>query len=191
MTKGIHAEAVFNFSANDATSNNLCVVRTAFFLANRLSACTVTELDSRSIASPYAKVIAEPRAQDTPQTQPPLVNCYILCRPRVSIASYPFSLYGAWLRQSRTMYMQNLARTIDEMEIKSLLVRERYYRDTCQWEKLRRCYHSDPSKTLIDISWYVQSFAKLYHPKNCSENSICKKVYRRHLRLRVRLQSHV
>ncbi|KAH7215513.1 hypothetical protein DER44DRAFT_654886 [Fusarium oxysporum] len=41
-----------------------------------------------------------------------------------------------------------------EVEIKSLLVRERYYRDTSQWNKLRACYHPDASKTNIDISWF-------------------------------------
>ncbi|PYH80325.1 hypothetical protein BO82DRAFT_433504 [Aspergillus uvarum CBS 121591] len=38
--------------------------------------------------------------------------------------------------------------------IKSLLVRERYYRDTCQWQKLRDCYHPDASQTHIEITWY-------------------------------------
>ncbi|KAL2836401.1 hypothetical protein BJY01DRAFT_222017 [Aspergillus pseudoustus] len=41
-----------------------------------------------------------------------------------------------------------------EFEIKSLLVRERYYRDTNQWEKLRASYHPDASRTQIDITWY-------------------------------------
>lgn len=40
-----------------------------------------------------------------------------------------------------------------EFEIKSLLLRERYYRDTQQWDKLRNCYHSEPSNTSIKISW--------------------------------------
>ncbi|KAK3182229.1 hypothetical protein K4F52_006406 [Lecanicillium sp. MT-2017a] len=47
--------------------------------------------------------------------------------------------------------MENLLAVI---EIKDLLVRERYYRDRQQWAKLRQCYHSDPSKTQIKISWY-------------------------------------
>jgi hypothetical protein len=42
---------------------------------------------------------------------------------------------------------------ITESEIKSLLVRERYYRDTNQWEKLRSSYHPDASRTHIDITW--------------------------------------
>jgi hypothetical protein len=52
--------------------------------------------------------------------------------------------------------MDDLGQAMDEIEIKSLLIRERYYRDTCQWEKLRGCYHPDASKTSIDISWWVQ-----------------------------------
>ncbi|KAF9885861.1 hypothetical protein FE257_012333 [Aspergillus nanangensis] len=43
---------------------------------------------------------------------------------------------------------------MQESEIKSLLVRERYYRDTCQWDKLRACYHPDASKTHIEITWF-------------------------------------
>jgi hypothetical protein len=42
---------------------------------------------------------------------------------------------------------------LDEFKIKSLLVRERYYRDTAQWESLRNAYHPDASKTRINISW--------------------------------------
>jgi hypothetical protein len=44
-------------------------------------------------------------------------------------------------------------RTLVEAQIKSLLVRERYYRDTCQWQKLRDCYHPDALKTHIEITW--------------------------------------
>lgn len=50
-----------------------------------------------------------------------------------------------------------MAPAIDEVaqdyQIKSLLVRERYYRDSCQWDKLRDSYHPDPSKTHVEISW--------------------------------------
>ncbi|KAJ5096627.1 hypothetical protein N7456_007348 [Penicillium angulare] len=45
-------------------------------------------------------------------------------------------------------------RILTEAQIKSLLVRERYYRDTCQWKSLRDCYHPDASKTRIDITWF-------------------------------------
>lgn len=45
---------------------------------------------------------------------------------------------------------------IHELTIKSLLIRERYYRDSAQWEKLRQSYHPDASKTLLNISWYVR-----------------------------------
>ncbi|KAL6250089.1 hypothetical protein RBB50_002390 [Rhinocladiella similis] len=44
---------------------------------------------------------------------------------------------------------------MDEIEIKSLLHRERWARDTCQWKKMRACYHPDASKTLVAISWYT------------------------------------
>lgn len=49
--------------------------------------------------------------------------------------------------------MAHLGQLADESEIKSLLTRERYYRDTAQWEELRRCYHPDAGQTKIDISW--------------------------------------
>ncbi|KAI5460725.1 hypothetical protein BGZ63DRAFT_454925 [Mariannaea sp. PMI_226] len=42
-----------------------------------------------------------------------------------------------------------------EFAIKSLLTRERYYRDTCRWENLRASYHPDASKTNINISWFT------------------------------------
>ncbi|KAH6659154.1 hypothetical protein BKA67DRAFT_666021 [Truncatella angustata] len=40
----------------------------------------------------------------------------------------------------------------EEARIASLLKRERYYRDTRQWDKLRKCYHPDASKTRIAVS---------------------------------------
>ena len=40
-----------------------------------------------------------------------------------------------------------------ESEIRSLLYQERYYKDGSHWEKLRNCYHPDPAKTMVDISW--------------------------------------
>ena len=43
----------------------------------------------------------------------------------------------------------------DLVEITALLKRERYYRDSCQWTKLRQCYHPDSSKTHIAVSVYV------------------------------------
>ncbi|KAH8815449.1 hypothetical protein F5884DRAFT_178646 [Xylogone sp. PMI_703] len=42
----------------------------------------------------------------------------------------------------------------DKLEIKDLLVRERHYRDSCQWQKLRNAYHPDASKTSINITWF-------------------------------------
>ncbi|KAJ6007655.1 hypothetical protein N7540_011631 [Penicillium herquei] len=41
-----------------------------------------------------------------------------------------------------------------QLQIQSLLVQERYYRDTAQWENLRNSYHPDASKTAINISWF-------------------------------------
>ena len=43
-----------------------------------------------------------------------------------------------------------------EAEIRSLVIRERFYRDAGEWQKLRGCYHPDDSLTMIDISWYVK-----------------------------------
>ncbi|RVX73374.1 hypothetical protein B0A52_03016 [Exophiala mesophila] len=43
---------------------------------------------------------------------------------------------------------------VAESEIKSLLIRERYYRDTQSWDALRSCYHPDASITNIRISWF-------------------------------------
>ncbi|KAJ6024485.1 hypothetical protein N7540_005282 [Penicillium herquei] len=50
--------------------------------------------------------------------------------------------------------MASTDRILTEAQIKSLLVRERYYRDSCQWKNLRDCYHPDASKTRIDITWF-------------------------------------
>lgn len=50
---------------------------------------------------------------------------------------------------------KELEKQLTEQQIKSLLVRERYYRDTAQWENLRNSYHPDVSKTAIKITWYV------------------------------------
>ncbi|KAE8422245.1 hypothetical protein BDV36DRAFT_279985 [Aspergillus pseudocaelatus] len=41
-----------------------------------------------------------------------------------------------------------------ELSIKSLLFKEQYYRDTNQWQKLRNCYHPNPSETHIEITWF-------------------------------------
>ena len=59
------------------------------------------------------------------------------------------------LRERYTMKAALEKEFLTELEIKSLLIRERYYRDTSQWEKLRKCYHPDSIKTNIKISWYV------------------------------------
>ena len=40
-----------------------------------------------------------------------------------------------------------------ESEISLLVIKERYYRDTAQWELMREAYHPDASKTWVDIQW--------------------------------------
>ncbi|KAL4874371.1 hypothetical protein BJY04DRAFT_226118 [Aspergillus karnatakaensis] len=42
----------------------------------------------------------------------------------------------------------------DISEIASLLKRERYHRDTAQWDLCRAAYHPDPKQTYIDVSWF-------------------------------------
>lgn len=42
----------------------------------------------------------------------------------------------------------------EDYEIKSTLTRERYYRDSAQWVKLRESYHPDAGRTLIKVSWF-------------------------------------
>jgi hypothetical protein len=41
-----------------------------------------------------------------------------------------------------------------EVEIRHLLVRERYYRDTSQWTTFRESWHPDASRTRIQVSWF-------------------------------------
>ncbi|KAL6237534.1 hypothetical protein BDW75DRAFT_238321 [Aspergillus navahoensis] len=42
----------------------------------------------------------------------------------------------------------------DIAEITSLLKRERYHRDTAQWELCRQAFHPDGGRTYIDVSWF-------------------------------------
>lgn len=44
-------------------------------------------------------------------------------------------------------------RIVDEIEIKILLVRERFYRDAFQWQKLGDSFHKDAVNTTINVSW--------------------------------------
>jgi hypothetical protein len=46
-----------------------------------------------------------------------------------------------------------MATILDEAEIRSLLARERFARDTGQFQKLRDSYHPDASKTRVHIMW--------------------------------------
>ncbi|KAL2784549.1 hypothetical protein BJX66DRAFT_343908 [Aspergillus keveii] len=41
-----------------------------------------------------------------------------------------------------------------EVELQSLIIRERFVRDTGQWVKLREAYHPDPSRTRIRTMWH-------------------------------------
>ena len=44
---------------------------------------------------------------------------------------------------------------VDAGEIANLLKRERFYRDTAQWDLCRAAFHPDASKTRIDVAWLV------------------------------------
>ena len=43
----------------------------------------------------------------------------------------------------------------DVMTIASLLKRERFYRDTAQWDLCRATYHPDAAATYINVAWLV------------------------------------
>lgn len=47
--------------------------------------------------------------------------------------------------------------TADIAEIQHILKRERYHRDTAQWDLCRAAFHPDASKTYINVAWFVQS----------------------------------
>lgn len=51
-------------------------------------------------------------------------------------------------------------RTLDEAEIRFLIGRERFLRDTRRWEGFRGAYHPDSSKTYIHVSWYVYIYTR-------------------------------
>ena len=62
--------------------------------------------------------------------------------------------YSVFLRRYCHLTEATLAMTIlDKCEIRSLLTRERFARDTGQFKKLREAYHPDASKTRIHIMW--------------------------------------
>lgn len=46
-----------------------------------------------------------------------------------------------------------LTSLLDKEDIRELVTQERYYRDSRQWEKLRACYHPDPSQTRVAVTW--------------------------------------
>jgi hypothetical protein len=45
--------------------------------------------------------------------------------------------------------------TSDVIEISNLLKRERFYRDTAQWDLCRAAFHPESSKTYINVAWSV------------------------------------
>ncbi|KAL3483971.1 hypothetical protein BJX62DRAFT_230629 [Aspergillus germanicus] len=49
---------------------------------------------------------------------------------------------------------QRQQEVIDEADIRFLIGRERYFRDTRRWKELRAAYHPDASRTYVHISWY-------------------------------------
>ncbi|KFY78183.1 hypothetical protein V501_07760 [Pseudogymnoascus sp. VKM F-4519 (FW-2642)] len=62
--------------------------------------------------------------------------------------------------------------TADIAEIQHILKRERYHRDTAQWDLCRAAFHPDASKTYINVAWYegdvenfLQQSAKMHKGK--------------------------
>ncbi|KAL4778213.1 hypothetical protein BJX76DRAFT_366569 [Aspergillus varians] len=47
-----------------------------------------------------------------------------------------------------------MATETDISQIITLLKRERYHRDTAQWDQCRAAFHPDAQKTYIDVSWF-------------------------------------
>lgn len=45
------------------------------------------------------------------------------------------------------------APTPDVLAIASLLKRERFYRDTAQWDLCRATFHPDAAETYINVAW--------------------------------------
>ena len=67
-----------------------------------------------------------------------------------------------------------------QLEIESLLKRERYYRDTWQWEKMRDVWHPDTELTLVKLSWYeggingfIDGSRKMAEGGTISSHGIC------------------
>ena len=54
---------------------------------------------------------------------------------------------------------------LTELEIKQLLIKERYFRDSCEYDNLRECYHPDASKTYISNSWSVDFNLGRHRPR--------------------------
>ena len=79
-------------------------------------------------------------------------SCFVIFQPGYSLGGFFFVDERQKIRKMGSMSYEHPL--LQELEIKSLLCRERYYRDTAQWQKLRDCYHPDAGKTRVEISWY-------------------------------------
>lgn len=108
----------------------------------------------------------------------PTVAIYHLGRPHVSLRPKDKSHHLISTNKSRTKtrkipqdqqtprlpaIMLLPTHLIHELTIKSLLIRERYYRDSAQWDKLRQSWHPDANTTSLKISWYV-CLSRHLHP---------------------------
>ena len=67
-----------------------------------------------------------------------------------------------------------------QLEIESLVKRERYCRDTWQWEKLRGSWHPDTEHTFVKLSWYegdidgfIDGSRKMAEGGTISSHGIC------------------
>jgi hypothetical protein len=60
--------------------------------------------------------------------------------------------------------------TADIAEIAHILKRERYHRDTAQWDLCRAAFHPDASKTYINVAWFVRFLvlSSRHFEANCS-----------------------
>lgn len=52
--------------------------------------------------------------------------------------------------------------TADIAEIANLLKRERFYRDTAQWDLCRAVFHPNTPITYINVAWFVLSISPFF-----------------------------
>ncbi|KEF58347.1 uncharacterized protein A1O9_06273 [Exophiala aquamarina CBS 119918] len=60
----------------------------------------------------------------------------------------------------------------EDFEIRSLVLRERFYKDTFQWDKWRRTYHDDDEKTWIEIAWISGTIDKFVRESKQMANRV-------------------